>query len=143
MSIHCCMRLITRRCVRVGRERVVSTRINDRQLRTASFPPCLPAIVRVRLAVVRLSVNQLCPSLFLLLPPLLPAFSHRFLSFRSWLFSLFPSTISVGLSLKDTPLSAKEPVIDPCNEHLAGMLGHIWLFTREGRKEMNDCLCTA
>ena len=41
----------------------------------------------------------------------------------------------MGLFLKDTPLSAKEPVIDPCNEHLATMQGQIWLTTTEGDRD--------
>ena len=41
----------------------------------------------------------------------------------------------MGLFLKDTPLSAKESVIDPCNEHLATMQGQIWLTTTEGDRD--------
>ena len=67
-----------------GRECVVS-RINDRQLRTASFPSCLPAVVRPSG-----SSPSVCPSIRLVPPPPTSLSPHRFLAFRSCLFSLFP-----------------------------------------------------
>ena len=67
-----------------GRECVVS-RINDRQLRTASFPSCLPAVVRPSG-----SSQSVCPSISLVPPPPTSLSPHRFLAFRSCLFSLFP-----------------------------------------------------